>query len=407
MISSQTKTRNPERTDLKTSLTCRNFGLCGGCSYLDIPYDEELSLKEEHVLSSLKAGLGDADVRWEWEGVVPSPHRYGYRNKMEFTFGDERKGGPLTLGLHRKKSWFDVLDADECRICDSDFTDIVKAVREAAVSFGMTKYDRKSHRGFLRHLIVRKAFHTGEVMACIVTTSEPGFDLGPVTDRLKELPLQGTLKGVLHIINDSLGDAVKEDGRELLFGCDHITERIMGLDFRITPFSFFQANSEAAALMYEKAVEYAAGIEHSVVYDLYSGTGIIGQVMSRTADRVYGIEIVPEAVEAAKENAGMNGIENCSFLCGDVLEKMYELKDRPDVIILDPPRNGVHPKALPHLLSMGAPYVLCISCRIESLERDMHVFLEHGYRPVRASAYDLFPTTPNIETLCLFGNGTG
>ncbi len=386
---------------METGVSCRQFGRCGGCAYLDVPYEEELSLKEDHVYGSLKAGLSGYEGEWLWEGITASPVPLGYRNKMEFTFGDERKGGPLTLGQHRRRSWHDVLDADECKICDSDFTDILMAVRDLAVSFGMQKYDRRSHTGYLRHLIIRKAYYTGEIMVCLVTTSEAGHDLSVFTDILNRLSLKGTLTGFLHIVNDSLADAVKEDSRELLYGRDYITERICGLDFKITPFSFFQANSPAASLIYERAAEYVAGAKPSVVYDLYSGTGTIGQIMSRSAEKVYGIELVPEAVEAATENARLNGIENCHFICGDVLEKIHELKDRPDVIVLDPPRNGVHPKALPILLSMGAPYILCIACKVESLQRDLPMFLEHGYRPVKASCFDLFPKTQNIESCVL------
>ena len=241
----------------------------------------------------------------------------------------------------------------------------------------------------------------------LVTTSQVEPDLSPLTNELAGLELKGTLTGFLHIINNSVGDAIKAEKIDTLFGRDYFDETLLGLRFRITPFSFFQTNSLGAELLYSTARQYITDVTPNgdylngkTVFDLYSGTGTIAQLMSNAAENVIGVEIVGEAVRAARENAEFNGIKNCEFLEGDVLKVLDEIKEKPDMIIVDPPRNGINPKALKHIMDYSVQYILYVSCKPESLSRDLEM-LKGSYKVVRACCFDNFPWTENVETLVL------
>ena len=218
--------------------------------------------------------------------------------------------------------------------------------------------------------------------------------------------MEGRIVGILHTVNDAVADVIKDDGTQILYGQDYFTESLLGLSFKVTPFSFFQTNSRGAEVLYETARTFLtdAGMKKGVVYDLYCGTGTISQLMAPVSEKVIGVEIVEEAVVAARENAQRNGIGNCEFIAGDVLKVLDEIEEKPDLIILDPPRDGVHPKALPKILRYGVEQILYISCKPTSLARDIPAFLDAGYRPVRGVSVDQFPWTANVETICLFSN---
>lgn len=388
----------------ETEPACPRFGKCGGCTYLNIPYEDTLKLKENQVRDLIGRALPEDDLSW-FHGILPSPHAYGYRNKMEFSFGDEVKGGPLTLGMHKRGSFYDIVNADCCVITDGDFRKIVGAVRDFWESRGVPFYHRLSHEGYLRHLLVRKAEKTGEILVDLVTTSQLKCDLNAFSQMLQGLELEGTIVGILHTTNDAVADVIRNDGTDILYGRDYFYEKTLGLTFKITPFSFFQTNSAGAEVLYETARRYLldAGMGRGVVYDLYSGTGTIAQLMSPAARKVIGVEIVPEAVEAAKENAARNHIDNCEFIAGDVLKVLDTIEERPDLIILDPPRDGVHPKALPKILRYGVENILYIACKPTSLARDLPSFVRAGYRPVRGCCVDMFPWTGNVENVVMMG----
>ena len=226
----------------------------------------------------------------------------------------------------------------------------------------------------------------------------------------REGKLLGHFVGILHIVNDSQADVVKSDRTEVLYGQDYFYEELLGLRFKISTFSFFQTNSHSAEVLYETVREYVgnlgvdgAGRPESIVYDLYSGTGTIAQLMAPVAKKVIGVEIVEEAVEAARRNAAENGLKNCEFITGDVLKVLDGIPEKPDVIILDPPRDGIHPKALPKIISYGVERIVYISCKPTSLVRDLETFLKCGYQVERAVAVDQFPWTANVETVVLLG----
>jgi len=398
---------------------------------LSLPYEEQLRIKGEQVKKLLDSVLNRQKDGYVWEGIKASPKEYEYRNKMEFSFGDEYKEGPLSLGMHKRGSFYDVVHVDDCQIVDSDYRLILSLVlaffREKETSF----YHRLRHEGFLRHLLVRKASRTGEILIALVTTSQKPMQKYPeeigatlnVTDEIqglveafKELLLEteaqgkftGKISGILHITNDSLADVVKSDRTDILYGNDYFYEELLGLRFKVSTFSFFQTNSYSAEVLYQTARDYVGDLKVQgkeggapIVFDLYSGTGTIAQLMAPVAGKVIGVEIVEEAVEAAKKNAKLNGLENCDFIAGDVLKVLETIEEKPDMIILDPPRDGIHPKALPKIIDYDVDRIVYISCKPTSLVRDLEVFLDSGYRVEKAVAVDQFPWTANCETVVL------
>lgn len=379
---------------------CPHFGICGGCTYQTIPYEEQLNIKEKQV----KALLDEVCSDYVFEGILASPLERGYRNKMEFSFGDEFKDGPLSLGMHKRGSFYDVVTTTECKIVDSDFCEILKSVKEYFEALGIGFYKKMQHTGYLRHLLVRRAIKTGEILVDLITTTQEELDLKPMADRLLQLPLNGKVVGILHTFNDSLADAVINDRTEILYGQDYFFEELLGLKFKISPFSFFQTNSLGAEVLYEAARNYVGETKDKVVFDLYSGTGTIAQIIAPVAKKVVGVEIVEEAVEAARENAKLNGLHNCEFIAGDVLKVIDELTDKPDLIILDPPRDGIHPKALGKIIDFGVDRLVYVSCKPTSLARDLVMLQERGYKVERICCVDMFPSTANVETVCLLSH---
>lgn len=414
-----------EKSPLETGRTCSLFGLCGGCTYLSLPYEEQLKVKEEQVKRLLDSVLNKQEEAWAFEGIKGSPKAYEYRNKMEFSFGDEYKDGPLALGMHKRGSFYDIVTVADCEIVDADYRLILQTVRDYFARAKVSFFHRMSHEGYLRHLLVRKASRTGEILVALVTTSqdpwqgetavEGSLDVDALITGFKDLllsleqdrKLAGKFAGILHITNDSIADVVQSDRTELLYGQEYFYEELLGLKFKISTFSFFQTNSYSAEVLYQTARDYVGDLGGSdkTVFDLYSGTGTIAQLMAPAAGKVIGVEIVEEAVEAAKKNAAANGLDNCEFIAGDVLKVLDEVEEKPDMIILDPPRDGIHPKALPKIIAYGVDHIVYISCKPTSLVRDLEVFLENGYRVDKAVAVDQFPWTANIETVVLLSKG--
>ncbi|MCR4739008.1 MAG: 23S rRNA (uracil(1939)-C(5))-methyltransferase RlmD [Lachnospiraceae bacterium] len=405
-----------ERSEDEITAKCPYFGTCGGCTMQNLPYDKQLKLKEEQVKELLSPVFEDNDdLERIWEGIKPSPVQFEYRNKMEFSFGDACIGGELEIGLHKKGSMYDIVSVPKCCIVDGDYRKILAETLYYFRGKGTPYYRKKEHTGYLRHLMIRKAERTGEILVDLVTTSEGSLKYStPCTekslledyrDALLALKLEGKITGILNTVNDSPADAVKNDRTDILYGKDFFFEELCGLRFRITPFSFFQTNTLSAEVLYNTAREYIMSTmkpgKKPVVFDLYSGTGTISQVVSLVAEKVTGVEIVDEAVGAARENAELNGLHNVDFICGDVLKALDTIEDKPDLIILDPPRDGINPKAIKKVMDFGADHILYISCKPTSLTRDLAILKAHGYRPERMAAVDQFPNTVHVETVCL------
>ena len=379
---------------------CPQFGLCGSCTAQRLPYEAQLALKQEHVRKLLAPVIRNAED-CEWRPIAASPLAYEYRNKMEFTFGDEYKDGPLTLGQHRKGSFYDLVCADECRLVDADIRAIVAETLAYAREAELPFYHRMRHVGLLRHLLIRKAYNTGEILVDIVTTTQVTHDWSAWAERIKALSLSGKVAGVLHTSNDSLADTIVNERTDILYGQDYITEELLGLRFQISAFSFFQTNSLGAEVLYSEVRKMVGETKDKVIFDLYSGTGTIGQLLAPVAKKVVGIEIIEEAVEAARVNAEGNGLSNCEFIAGDVLRKIDEVTERPDFIVLDPPREGVNPKALTKILAYGVDNMVYISCKPTSLAHDLVAIQDAGYRVVAVQPVDMFPQTPLVETIAL------
>lgn len=438
--------------------TCPYFGQCGGCAYQTMSYENQLKLKEKMVKKLLApvinksfqeiSGCQDKNIDDVWEGILGSPIHTGYRNKMEYTFGDEYKDGPMALGLHKKGNFYDILNVSGCEITRKEWSQIVDYTLEYFKKQQVPFYHKMRHEGVLRNLVVRQSYATGEFLINLVTTTQwekYGFAVdenGEKTSALENIAaLKGyveglakladtpdfdaTIAGILYTENDSLGDVVQSDQTVCLYGKDYIIEEVMGLKFKVSPFSFFQTNTKGCEVLYTKARDYIMSMESmrkdesgqeaanvqaedalaqsggKVVFDLYSGTGTIAQMMSPAAGKVIGIEIIEEAVEAAKENAKLNGLANCEFIAGDVLKAIDLVEDKPDVIILDPPRDGINPKALEKILNFGVKEMVYISCKPSSLARDLEVITARGYKVEKVCAVDQFPRTNHCEVVCL------
>lgn len=379
---------------------CPHFGQCGGCTYQNLPYKEQIALKESQIKRMMDEAVNGDYV---WDGMKESPAKEGYRNKMEFSFGDEYKEGPLALGMHKRGSFHDIVNVTDCKIVDEDYRKILGCTLDYAKKSRLPYFHRMKHIGFFRHLLVRKAAKTGEILIDLVTTSQGEEEFEIWVKALLNLPLDGRIVGILHTRNDGVADMVKDEGTEILYGQDYFFEELLGMKFKITPFSFFQTNSLGAEVLYETVREYIGDTKDKVIFDLYSGTGTIAQILALVAKKVVGVEIVEEAVEAAKENAELNMLDNCTFWEGDVLKVIDSLKEVPDIIVLDPPRDGVNPKALEKIIQFGVDKIVYISCKPTSLARDLEMLQGCGYQAERIACVDLFPGTYHVETCVLLG----
>ena len=401
-----------EKSPLETEEPCPHFGMCGGCTYQTVPYEKQLDMKLPQVKKLISDAIGtEKEAGYEFIGIHGSPKKSEYRNKMEFSFGDEYKDGPLALGMHKRGSFYDLVTVSDCQIVDEDFRTILKATLDYFSKNNIPYFHRATHKGYLRHLLVRKATKTGEIIVDLVTSTQTeGFNeeelLAGFRYALLTRQYDGSFKGVLHTKNDSVADVVKNEGTEVLYGDSYFYEELLGLKFKITPFSFFQTNSLGAEVLYETAREFILGddkdsLNGKTVYDLYSGTGTIAQLMAPVCKEVVGVEIVEEAVCAAKENAALNGLDNCKFIAGDVLKVLDEIEEKPDYIILDPPRDGIHPKAIGKIIEYGVENMVYISCKPTSLARDLQIFMDRGYRVEKICCVDMFPNTYHVETVVL------
>ena len=385
-----------EKAPYEIEAPCPHFGVCGGCSSQNLTYEKQLELLSDEVCELFE----DKDIPMGmYLGVKGSENTWEYRNKMEFTFGDLEKGGELTLGMHMKGKSFGVLTVDNCMIVDEDFRKVLTVTVEYFRKQNLPYYRVMKREGYLRHLVVRKASNTGELMVNLVTTTQIDFDLSGYTELLKSQTYKGKLVSVLHTENDSFSDAVVPEKVNILYGRDYITEELLGLKFKISPFSFFQTNSRGAESLYSIVRDFMGNGDNKVVFDLYCGTGTIGQIAAPNAKKVIGLELIEEAVEAAKENAKLNGLDNCEFIAGDVAETIKQVKVKPDIIILDPPRSGVSPKALDYVIKFNAKEIIYVSCNPKTMVDNLETLLVAGYKVEKSKVKDMFPNTPHAETV--------
>ncbi len=374
---------------------CPVYRLCGGCCYRHITYEEELRIKEQRVRDALEriGGLKGLPVR----PITGAVSRDGYRNKALLPIGPGPDGG-VELGFYARNS-HRIVPCEGCRLQPEEFTIAMRAFREWAKEYGDPVYDEATHKGRMRRLFLRKAEATGEIMVCVVVNGNGLHHEAELAEAMrKAVPGLSSL-----VINSNTQRTNVALGRRCrtVWGGDSIRDRLCGLEFEISPLSFYQVNRSQAERLYGIAADYAGPGEGSLLLDLYCGTGTIGLSMARRAGRLIGVEVEPRAVENAIENAERNGINNAEFLCGDAGEAAEELARRglrPEVVILDPPRKGCTPEVIGTVAGMGPERVVYVSCDPATLARDLREFAGRGYKAEEASPVDMFPGTGHVET---------
>jgi 23S rRNA (uracil1939-C5)-methyltransferase len=379
----------------RISPPCPHFRMCGGCRWQDIPYDAQCAMKAGIVASGLSSGVPGYDGPLDLT-VTPSPDVYGYRNKMEFSF-DRPPGGDLSLGLHELGRYDRVFDVTGCLLQSARSNLILDEVRQYAREHDLPVWGLKSHRGLLRYLAIREGAETGEAMVNIVTTSDEFPGVSELCDRLMT-GIPG-ITTIVRSINDRVAGVAFGDSREVLRGEGVIHDRIGGLTFKISPDSFFQTNTRQAAILYAAIAEFIDpdGSEH--VLDLYCGTGTIGITLAGRVSRVTGIELIEDAVRDARLNASANGVSNCTFITGKVEKTLDESMNGCDVVICDPPRVGIHPRAMDWLVRARIPRIVYVSCNSRALPGDLAVLMMAGYKVRDIRLFDMSPHTPHIETV--------
>ncbi len=374
---------------------CPHFGVCGGCRWQDIPYIGQCMLKNgliRDILGTVPGMEPPEDVPF-----VQSPDTFNYRNKMEYSFDSPPGSGEVHLGLHERGKFNCVFDVEDCRLLSPRSNDIVRAVRDFTVERGIPIYGFKSHRGLFRFLVVREGKLTGETMIVIVTSGEKFQEEESFVSMIRtEFPDTVSL---VRGINRSAGSVAACRERFVLFGSGSIHERIGDLAFRISPDSFFQTNSRQALHLYEAIAEFSGLDGGGHLLDLYCGTGTIGIFLSHRADKVTGVEISEDAVRDAGVNAELNDAANCTFIAGGVEDILDEKMGRFDVVVCDPPRAGIHPRAMSALLRMRIPRLVYVSCNAGAIPRDLSMLAMAGYRIRDIRVFDMAPHTPHVETV--------
>ena len=384
-----------ETKTLYTEKRCPAAEHCGGCIYQGVDYVEQYRQKDKAVRRLLEKHEIDETV---YLGMEPAICTGRYRNKMEYTFGDLEKGGELELGMHYKGRWMSIITTDECQLVPPDFNKVLRAALDFCREKGYRPYHRKTHAGLLRNLVVRCGVRTNELLINIVTASL-FFDEDGFRDAMLSIDTDMEIIGILRTFNDSLADAVIDEGHKILWGRDYYNEEILGLKFKVKAFAFFQTNIDAVERLYSDVLKVVPDVSGKTVYDLYCGTGTISQLMSSEAKDVYGIDIVEDSIEAAKANTELNGITNCHYICGDVKDKLDELPEKPDAIVVDPPRVGIHDKAVAMLCRYGIDEIVYVSCNPKTLCINLDSFRANGYEIRKIKAYDNFPMTKHIESV--------
>ncbi len=376
---------------------CGVFSSCGGCSYRHIDYAQELCEKRRRVKDAFeRIGAIDTPVG----EILHGSHAERYRNKAQYPVALTPQGKTL-IGFYAKKS-HRVVDCRDCLLQPAEFEGILRVIERWAALAGVSVYDEKTKSGLLRHIYIRKGFKTGQVMVCLVMTSR----FCPKSERLVEALLNenSEIKSIVLNVNPKDTNVILSQECQTLWGEDFIEDELCSLRFRISPLSFFQVNPEGAQILYEKAAEYAALTGNEVVLDLYCGTGTIGLSMAKNAKKVIGVEIIPQAIENAKENARLNNITNAEFFCDDAsgaAKRLSESSTKIDVIILDPPRKGCSRDVIDAAVKMNPERIVYVSCDSATLARDCAVFKSLGYETVAITPVDMFPRTVHVETVVL------
>ncbi len=388
---------------------CQHFGVCGGCRWQPLPYEMQLEAKRQQVEDQL-VRIGHLEVP-EIRPTLPSERIQYYRNKLEFSASDKRwllrdeepaavpENDRMGLGFHVGKFFDKVLDIKQCHLQPEPSNAIRLFIKQFCIDNGYEFYNIRENHGYFRNMFVRNT-ETGEVMLILIFAYEDEARRKALLDAL--IARFPAISSLYYVINEKLNDSISDQSPILYYGNEAIYEEMEGLRFKIGPKSFYQTNSLQAYRLYSVAREFAALTGNEVVYDLYTGTGTIAQFVSRKASKVVGIEYVPEAIEDAKYNAQANGIDNCSFFAGDMKDVLKEAfiqkHGKPDVIILDPPRAGIHPDVASVILKAAPRRMVYVSCNPASQARDLAI-LCRDYRITAVQPVDMFPHTMHVENV--------
>lgn len=380
----------------RTNIDCDVYTKCGGCVFRHISYDEELKIKQKRVSDALKRIGGISD--YKFNDIVGCEFPDNYRNKSQIPIGCD-KNGNITAGFFGNHS-HRIIDCDCCRLHPPIFDEITAAVKKWAEQYKISPYDELTHSGILRHIYLRYAKYTDEIMVCIVAT-------GSKIPRINELisKLTGSfpkIKSIIININREKTNVILGKECNTIYGKDYITDILCGLKFNISPLSFYQVNHDQAEKLYRIAAEYAGLTGREFLIDLYCGTGTIGLSMAHKAKKVLGIEIIPQAIKNAKTNANLNGILNAEFICSDAskaAENLCRENVQPDVILVDPPRKGCDAVVIESINKMNPERVVYVSCDPETLARDLKLFKEMSYKVMEVTPVDMFPRTAHVETV--------
>lgn len=377
---------------------CKSFPECGGCTLMHVSYECQQKFKSDMVLSNIARIGGVEPDSFEYEGIIGAENEFYYRNKAQFPVG--LCGKRAVCGFYAPKS-HSIIPCEDCKIQNNVINDAVKAVMDFVRKYKIKVYDEKSHKGIIRHIYVRYGEENGELMVCIVTNSKEKLqNAGELAEKLKPLGL----KSLVQNVNTACTNVILGDKNIVLYGSDSINIKIDELTFKVNPHSFFQVNTAQMKKLYSKALEYADISEKDTVFDLYCGVGSISLYLAKKAKKVIGVEIVPQAIENAKENADLSGIDNAEFYCGDcteVVTKLIENGENADVVVVDPPRKGCDEKLLELIETISPEKLVYVSCNSSTLARDIAILKEKGYSLKKACAVDMFPNSTHVETVAL------
>ncbi|MEE9552710.1 MAG: 23S rRNA (uracil(1939)-C(5))-methyltransferase RlmD [candidate division Zixibacteria bacterium] len=376
---------------------CKHFGPCGGCKWQNLDYSIQKKYKADQLKDALVhlGGIPEPPI----EPIISAHKIYYYRNKMEFSF-HAGLDGEILLGLHFAGRFKDVFQLQACHLQSELSNEIVEFVRDRAIELGLPPYHIVTHEGFLRFLVIREGKFTDQALVNIVT-GDGDYDLKGLGEEIGKKFEK--VVSVSHTVNSAKANIAKGDKEKILYGADHISEKLGNKEFKISASSFFQTNSYQVQRLYDLAVELAEPEKTDRMIDLYTGTGTIAIYFSDLVSEVIGVETVTDSVMDAKINARINSASNAEFLAGDVeeyMKKAVENDEKCDLLILDPPRAGCHPKTLKHLAAMKPRKIVYISCNPATLARDLKSLLENGYELNRAVPIDLFPHTFHMEAVC-------
>lgn len=376
---------------------CPLFMTCGGCTWQHLPIEAQLRAKAQIVADSIRHIPGAESV--ELLPIAPSPDTWRYRNKMEFTFGTDRMTGDLVSGFHMPGDWRNILDVEHCWLAPETVERVLRAAVAEGKRQGLSAWNPNIHRGTLRQLIVRHSVTQDALIAVLLTGDREKIDFQKFAAALQAA--EPTLKGIGWGINSAVSDIARAEVMVDSVGELALEETLGALSFRISPASFFQSNSRGASVLYDAVVEMAELTGRETLLDAYCGTGTIGQYCAKKVRTVYGLELITEAVWDARENAARNGLDNCTFVAGDIRHTlpslMNSIESRIDRLIVDPPRGGMEKKALEQLLALRAPLIVYVSCNPTTMARDMMQAHEAGYRLEAVRPVDMFPQTYHVE----------